>query len=125
MAKRGRGKTYPRRSHEGVEYLMLNDAITLKQFNVAYLKEKEDVTKVMKLYNEYLGYAQKWFLIETGRPLTLIPTKEGHTWCMQDTRRNSQDYMWLSQKVRRYEKHIVDRINDIMAQEVERVTSGR
>lgn len=111
MAKDSR--VYDRYEHEGKEYLMLLKDETVKQLDASWIQTRKDLTSFKDLLHRFAGTAEDWFWIDTGVPAKLVKHEHGYVWLIDDTRENSQRFVWLSNKAKRFQKKLVERLNEM------------
>ena len=107
-----RPKVYPRHyGEDGIEYLLLIDANALRDLDTSWIIDEFAVQNAVRMFNEYSRTGALWFYIETGIELYVEQTTDGFIWAVDDTKRNSQQYQWLSNKAKRTFEKIIKRIN--------------
>lgn len=107
----GTKRVYDRIEYNGEEYIKLLEKETLKRLDVSWCETKRDLQALNKLYQELMHTAQRWYWVDTGVQLTLLPTDFGFIWMVPDEEENSKRIQWLMSRARTYENKIVNRIN--------------
>jgi hypothetical protein len=123
----GTNRVYDRVEYQGVEYIKILEKDTLKRLDVSWCKTKEDLQSLNRLYQELMETARKWYWVDTGVQLTLVPTDYGFMWLISDEAENSRRLQWLISRADRYEQKIVNRINkyaSVLASEQEGEDNG-
>lgn len=105
-------RTYERIEHEGTEYIKLLESDTLRKLDVSWCQTRSDVQALNRLYQELMNAMRRWFWVDTGVQLRLLPTDYGFVWMVEDSPENSKRVRWLVSRATRFEDKIVKRIND-------------
>jgi hypothetical protein len=116
-----RPKVYPRHRIGDKEFILLHQEDSIGKIDIDSVKEDDEIKRAMMLFDLYSEKAKEWFWIETGVQLVLYPTKRGYKWCVEDNRDNAGDYRWLSNKAKRFERKIIERVNQVMLGEAPNV----
>ena len=110
MAKKDT-RVYKRKEHNGIEYLLLVEQDILKDLNLDWVRNDDDLREILNMLHDYEQTAAKWFWIETGVPVTLVKRSDGLTSLDPEARQHRMNYKWLRTKAEKYEKKIAETIN--------------
>ena len=105
-------KSLPRAVHEGEDCIVLHQGQPLRQVDLLWGPSRVILRKIAEKYNEYLGFAQAWFTMDTGEVLYLFEDGSETVWAVRDTSDNSAKYRALQKKAERFEAKIVLRMNE-------------
>lgn len=108
----GTTRVHERIEYNGTDYIKLLERDTLKRLDVTWCQTKSDLQALSRLYRELMSAAQRWWWVDTGVQLMLVPTEYGFIWLVPDEAENSRRIKWLMSRADRFEQKIVKRIND-------------
>jgi hypothetical protein len=98
--------------YNGEDYIKLLDRDTMKKLDLSWCKTRKDLRYLSKLYEELMDRGRRWFWVDTGVELVMVPTKYGFLWLVKDEPENSRRIQWLMSRADRMEQKIRKRIND-------------
>lgn len=106
-------KVYDRYEHEGKEYLLLLKDETITELDASWIKNQKDLQNFKDMLHRFAEVGEYWFWIDTGVVVKLAKHDKGYAWLIDDTRENSQRYVWLTRKAKRFQSKIVERLNEL------------
>ena len=102
--------------HDGEELIELHRGQPLRQIDIAWAPERDLIKKIVMKYNEFLGVARTWYIVDTGEILHLFEDGDDVVWALPDTAENSAKFRTLRRKAERFERLIVLRVNEFSKQ---------
>lgn len=107
----GRTQVHDRVEYNGQDYIKLLERETMKRLDLSWCKTREDLRYLSRLYQELMDTGRRWFWVDTGVELTMVPTKYGFMWLVEDEPENSRRIQWLISRADRMEQKIRKRLD--------------
>lgn len=104
--------TLPRNEFDGVTYIEVHRAETLRKLDISSISSKEMLASVVDRYDHYLSLVKEFYDFQTRQNLRIEEEGDDTVWYVRATRYASMQNRALTRKAVKFERLVVDRTNE-------------